>query len=607
MTRVEPSNTSGNNETPEAVGPTGAQHGDHIAARSPDSPETPESTEGTDHTVESSTPDTTSAETPDGADPDRKAGSGLDTEDDGGYATAEAVIRESDPEAQAARITASQEFSSESLAQATLDAERPAPPRIVTPNKAPQNLPSNQPRKGPRRKPAMPKRPIVVVPGSGGSALRHPLASLREALFKDPTSSVRIPRPEDKVDRILAMMRVLGLAMLESQQATVDVADAMYDIARAYNMPPLRVVTLPTVFAIQIEGTDRRIELGAIEGRDLRLDQADAIDTVVDRARRGVIEPDDAILQVQNTFDLKPRFNPVVQVFGQMLMTLAIGLLINPVITAIPSYLGLGLIVGVLLLIGQRISTLALALPVICAVVVTVVAAGPLTGLTGEVPIRLIAPALVTFLPGLTLTIAALELTRHEVISGASRLIYGMSQLLLLAFGVVIGLAIVGDTTTTDEVVINSMGPLTPILAIALLALGYVFSRSAPAGSYLWLVLALVITYSAQRLGLLLVPAEYSGFFGALVVVPLSRFLARFRTAPSAMVTQLVSFWILVPGALGFISFAQAAAGSGQTVNMMVTTGMAMFSIALGMIVGTSLIRDTASLGTGLRRRPKKS
>ena len=59
-------------------------------------------------------------------------------------------------------------------------------------------------------------------------------------------------------------------------------------------------------------------------------------------------------------------------------------------------------------------------------------------------PIRLVAPALVTFLPGATLTIATIELASDQIVSGASRLVWGVSQLLLLAFGVFIGLSLVG-------------------------------------------------------------------------------------------------------------------------------------------------------------------
>lgn len=514
----------------------------------------------------------------------------------GDFGTAEAVIRQGDPEmSSVVSQTGTESFEShrEAADKGFGEAATTSGTSRRPNDSAPASIAPSRQSQFPPRRPSSMKNAVVVGPAN---PLRHPIASLREILFKDPTQSVPIARPEDKIDRILTMMRRLGTAMLKSHHATPDVKETLQQIAAAYNMPGVRVVSLPTVIAIQVEGTDRRAEIGSVEGGHFRLDQAALVDEIVDKATRGVIEPDEALAAIERIVALKPRFNWFMHLLGQVIMTVAIGLLINPAWPAIPAYIILGLIVGVMQLLGDRVSTLSIAMPVLCAMVVTIVASAFLSDLTHEVPVRLIAPALVTFLPGGTLTIAALELTRDEVIAGSSRLIYGISQLLLLAFGVVIGLAMVPDSTTSNEVVLNSIGPWTPMLGIALLALGYVLSRSAPQGSYLWLVLALAITYGAQRIGGLIVPPEFSGFFGALLVVPLSRFLAKFRTAPSATVTQLVAFWILVPGSLGFISFTEAASGSSETINTVVTTGMTLFSIALGIIVGSGLYRDTARL-----------
>lgn len=419
------------------------------------------------------------------------------------------------------------------------------------------------------------------------------VSSLLLRMFKDPTFSVPISKEEDKSNQILEMLRVLGCAMLESGQATTDVKDTMLRVARAYELPPVRVVALPTIFVVQISGHDRRMEIGGITNLSLRLDQIEAIDDLVQRAKLGIVEPEDILARMDKIAQSPARFGVILRLVGQMLMTLAIGLLINPVWPAIPAYIGLGLVVGLMLQFGTRVPTLSTAMPVIVAIVVTILGATILEEVTGEVPLRIIAPALVTFLPGLTLTIAALELTRNEVIAGATRLVYGISQLVLLAFGVVIGLAIVGNVSATNEVVLNSIGPWTPLLGITLLALGYVLSNSGPENAFLWLVLALGLTYGAQRLGMLIAPPQFSGFFGALLIVPLSRFLARFRTAPTALVTQLVSYWILVPGSLGFIGITDAATGGAQSVSFVVTTTMTLFSIALGTLVGSGLFRDT--------------
>lgn len=434
----------------------------------------------------------------------------------------------------------------------------------------------------------------TFAPQAGATRPASKVSSLLLRMFKDPTLSVPISKDEDKSNQILEMLRVLGCAMLESGQATTDVKDTMLRVARAYELPPVRVIALPTIVVVQISGHDRRMEIGGITDMSLRLDQIEAIDDLVQRAKLGIVEPEDILARMDKIAQSPARFGPILRLVGHILMTLAIGLLINPVWPAIPAYIGLGLVVGLMLQFGTRIPTFATAMPVIVAIVVTILGATVLSEVTGEVPLRIIAPALITFLPGLTLTIAALELTRNEVIAGATRLVYGISQLVLLAFGVVIGLAIVGNVSATNEdVVLNSIGPWTPLLGVTLLALGYVIAHSGPENAFLWLVLALSLTYGAQRLGMLIAPPQFSGFFGALILVPMSRFLARFRTAPTAVVTQLVCYWILVPGSLGFMGITDAAIGGAESVSFVITTTMTLFSIALGTLVGSGLFRDS--------------
>lgn len=433
----------------------------------------------------------------------------------------------------------------------------------------------------------------MFAPRPGALRPASKVSSLLLRMFKDPTLSVPISKDQDKSNQILEMLRVLGCAMLESGQATTDVKDTMLRVARAYELPPVRVVALPTIVVVQISGHDRRMEIGGITNMSLRLDQIEAIDDLVQRAKLGIVEPEDILARMDKIAQSPARFGAFLRLVGHVLMTLAIGLLINPVWPALPAYIGLGLVVGLMLQFGTRVPTLATAMPVIVAIVVTILGATILSEVTGEIPLRIIAPALITFLPGLTLTIAALELTRNEVIAGATRLVYGISQLVLLAFGVVIGLAIVGNVSATNEVVLNSIGPWTPLLGVTLLALGYVIAHSGPENAFLWLVLALGLTYGAQRLGMLIAPPQFSGFFGALLLVPMSRFLARFRTAPTAVVTQLVCYWILVPGSLGFMGITDAAIGGAESVSFVVITTMTLFSIALGTLVGSGLFRDS--------------
>ena len=77
---------------------------------------------------------------------------------------------------------------------------------------------------------------------------------------------------------------------------------------------------------------------------------------------------------------------------------------------------------------------------------------------------RVLIPALVTFLPGGLLTTATLDLSAGQVISGTSQLVAGTMQLVLLSFGMVAGAQIAGvpaDVAITNEAQ-NTLGDLGP-------------------------------------------------------------------------------------------------------------------------------------------------
>ena len=112
-----------------------------------------------------------------------------------------------------------------------------------------------------------------------------------------------------------------------------------------------------------------------------------------------------------------------------------------------------------------RLATLDLIFPVVAAFLVatTVFAFTQHTGL-GDNPVRILIPPLATFLPGGVLTIATVELAAGQMIAGASRLVTGMVQLGLLAFGIVAAASLVGvDQQALIDDPVNRLGPWAPV------------------------------------------------------------------------------------------------------------------------------------------------
>ncbi|GAA1705061.1 threonine/serine exporter family protein [Microbacterium sediminicola] len=423
------------------------------------------------------------------------------------------------------------------------------------------------------------------------------LDRIRGALsaFRRPAQPVVPPTAEGLPE----MLGEVGAALLAASQATSDVRDTLLDLAGRYGRTDLRVIVLPTLVMIEDTSTvPSHMSTFAVSRDPLRLDQAGALEQIVRRAYEERPSPAEVLAQVTEGGTTPPRFGAAVRVLGYALLTVGFGLVLNPTLEAIPVYVILGIAVGIIARIGTRFPTLALILPVATAFAVTVAVSLLATPLVPDDVLRLVAPALVSFLPGLTLTIAAVELTAGEVIAGASRMVYGIARLGLLAFGVFAGLT-VADSSGTTAANPAHLGAWAPWLGIAFVSIGYYLYAVAPRRSLLWIAYALVVAYAAQLLGNLLLGAELSGLVGALLVIPAVQLAGRLRSAPPRAVMLTCAYWLLVPGAMGFIGVGEATAGASGAADTLVQTFVSLAAIAIGMMLGAGLTKDAAAVARG--------
>ena len=95
-----------------------------------------------------------------------------------------------------------------------------------------------------------------------------------------------------------------------------------------------------------------------------------------------------------------------------------------------------------MVLLGRPFPALNPILPTLSAALITVLATWFVADAANDGLLRVISPPLVAMLPGMSLTIGSMELASSEIVAGASRLIYGVTQLMLLVFGVALGMHI---------------------------------------------------------------------------------------------------------------------------------------------------------------------
>ncbi|MDT5012759.1 MAG: hypothetical protein QOH57_4376 [Mycobacterium sp.] len=383
---------------------------------------------------------------------------------------------------------------------------------------------------------------------------------------------------------VAAMLREIGIALVECVQPTQLVTARLLAIAGQYTRHTVRVLVLPTALVVQVGTVAYEVE--TIMKPTTQLNLAGEIDAIADLAEVGAITPADAVREVSAARTMPARFGPVVTVIGYTITTLGFGMVINPTWASLWGYVFLGTGVGAIHILGRPFPTLNAVLPTLAAMVVTVLATWFVADAANDGLLRVISPPLVAILPGLALTIASMELASSQVISGASRLIYGVAQLMLLVFGVGLGIHLAGRVAPQDPS--PQMGGWSLYVAVVVIAIGLYIYLSAPKGSLVWLMLAVGVALVGQEVGGLFLPPTNAGAVGAFLVVPFAALAARIRSSPPAIVMMLAAFWALVPGALSFETLGEAAAGD-RDISTLGTTVAAIFSIALGTLVGWSV------------------
>jgi len=400
--------------------------------------------------------------------------------------------------------------------------------------------------------------------------------------------------PQIDTNLVLEFLFRLGQAYLACGEQTAQVELLLRRIAAARGMRRSRVVAFPTAVFISLhDGSEERVTLAEGPTQTLRLDQIADVYALGAAAQRGTLEPRDGLEQLAKILRKRPRFGIAGIVLGHTVLTLGLAILIMPTLTNLAAAALLGTIVGGVKALNRNREVLAVPLPVIAAALVSgLVFFAVRYGLPVD-PLHALVPPLVTFLPGAMLTLGMVELAYGDMVSGSSRLITGMVQLVLIAFGLAAGALLVGvrpeDLLYATPPIINATW--IPWAGAVVFVIGTSIHFSAPRNSLGWLLLVALCAFAAQRSAAVLFGSQVSGFFGALVATPLAYLIQMRFKGPPAAVTFLPSFWLLVPGSLGVLSVTRMLSDRDGGLDELIIVVFSVVSIALGTLVGASMYR----------------
>ncbi len=253
---------------------------------------------------------------------------------------------------------------------------------------------------------------------------------------------------------LLEFMFRLGQAYMACGEQTAKVELILRRTAAAYGMRKSRVVAFPTAVFVSIhDDGGERVTLAQCEPQTLRLDQIADVYALGEAAQKAEVAPVDGLQRLSAILAQKARFGAAGILVGHTILTVGLAIVLMPTAANLAAAAGLGFIVGAVKLTHRGRPLLAVPLPVIAAALVSIlVFLAVRYGLPVD-PLHALVPPLITFLPGGMLALGMVELAYGDMVSGASRLIAGFVQLVLLAFGLAVGAMLVGyspDDLTTS-------------------------------------------------------------------------------------------------------------------------------------------------------------
>lgn len=418
----------------------------------------------------------------------------------------------------------------------------------------------------------------------GGLPSNHPE---RQGYFR----GVELGNVNQGQDRatLLRFLGKLGQAELNAGNAVSLVERDLAMIARANGEADVQVFVLPTVLFLKWEkGDEHQVDMahGAYRVAPLRFDQIEEVFTIARSARKGELRPREGLDRLAAMWRTPHFYGDVGYVCGYLLTTLGVAIMLRP------SWKGLGVtglmafVCALILVFARRRPAWSTVLPVVVSFFLSAgVALGYRHGLK-EPALNILIPPLITFLPGMMLTVSVIELAYNSIISGASRMVAGFTRLVLLAFGIIGGFKAFDDGSVHYATQFTDRIPaFWPWVGVLLFTLGLHIYQSSKRRSFVFMLITAFMAYSGQTLSGLFINGASTAFFGAALMT-ITALVIEFRfDGPPAIVTFLPGFWLLTPGSFGLMSVTGMASGldtGGNVLNLL----FALSGIATGCLIG---------------------
>src|SRR5215510_1541471 len=349
--------------------------------------------------------------------------------------------------------------------------------------------------------------------------------------------------------------------------------------------------TPTAIFASFGRQEEQRTFLMRVTPGEVNLGKIAELDDVTTGVLRDALDPAEGSKRVDGILAEPHRYGAALTTVAFSLASAAASRFLGGGVKEIASSALIGLVIGLLSLFVGKYQSFGKVFEFAAAGAASALA-GALTFVIGAYAVSNATLAgLIVLMPGLTLTIALIELSTRNLSSGTSRLSGAFVIFLSIGFGVAVGGALAklafGEPAVARAVPLPAW---TDTIALVTMPIALTVLLRAQLRDAVWIVIAGALAVGGSRLGVRFFGPEIGVFLGALTVGVASNWFARLLDRPST-ITQVPGIMLLVPGSVGFRGLA---ALMDEKIVSGVDTTFKMILTAMALVAGTLMANIVA-------------
>ena len=400
-----------------------------------------------------------------------------------------------------------------------------------------------------------------------------------------PSNPVQEAQPYE-TSHYASLVINLGRALLHVGSPAHRLELAMQIMAQRLGLSAEFFSTPTAIFASLGDGSKQQTFLARSEMSSSNLSKLADLTEVMESLANNEISPEKADERVRSIDQAPALYGRPLQLLGFAILGAGIAPIIGGGLKESLVALCLGLVVGIAVTSLSKHSEQSRLTTPLSATLVTFFG----TLWCGIDPSIALLPAvtagMIVLLPGMDLTVAARELATGHVVSGSSRLAFGLTVLALLGLGMVMG-GLLGEILIGD--VALSYQPQTNMLislcGLGLAAAGLMLLNQAHQRDWPWMLIACLVAWLSAGLGSLLGAPVVGAFLGGLMVGISGNIFVSVTGRPGSIM-HIPGLIVLVPGSIGLRSVTSLL---GDNVVSGIETALLTAIIAIALTTGMML------------------